>query len=194
VGIQNVGKGYEAGKSFEVANGVSLKLGSGSVNATDTFSAYMVGEPDETGLLSALGLNSLFQGSEPGSYSVRSDLRSNPERLATTTSGLPGESLNFARIASLRDVRVHELGGRTFVEEISDVSASAGLIVQTSGKQSTQLEAYQTRLHTDRDSISGVDMNQEMLEMMQGQRAFQASAKYLQSADQMLDELFSLVR
>ena len=80
------------------------------------------------------------------------------------------------------------------MEEIADVSASAGLVVQSADSQSAQLEAYQARLQTDRDAISGVDINQEMLEMMQSQRAYQAAARYLQTADQMLEELFSLAR
>jgi flagellar hook-associated protein 1 FlgK len=194
IAAQDVGKGYEAGTAFEVGNGVSLSLGAGTVAATDTFSAYMVGQSDETGLLSALGINSLFSGSEPGTYSVRSDLRSNPERMASSASGLPGDAVNVARLAALRDLRFDSMGGRTYVEEIADVSASAGLVVQSADSQSAQLEAYQARLQTDRDAISGVDINQEMLEMMQSQRAYQAAARYLQTADQMLEELFSLAR
>jgi flagellar hook-associated protein FlgK len=42
--------------------------------------------------------------------------------------------------------------------------------------------------------LSGVDINQEMLEMMQAQRSYQAAAKYLSTADQMLDDLFQLAR
>ncbi len=194
IGTREVGKGYEAGTAFEVANGVSLSFSAGTVTAPDTFSAYMIGEADETGLLSALGINSMFTGSEPGTYSVRSDLRSNPERMATSASGLPGDAINISRMAELRDLRIDSLGGRTYVEEIADVSASAGLIVQSADTRSAQLDAYKTRLETDRDAISGVDINQEMLEMMQTQRAFQAASRYLQTADQMLAELFSLAR
>lgn len=194
IATQDVGKGYEARTAFEVGNGVSLSLGAGTVAATDTFSAYMVGQSDETGLLSALGINSLFSGSEPGTYSVRSDLRSNPERMASSASGLPGDAVNVARLAALRDLRFDSMGGRTYVEEIADVSASAGLVVQSADSQSAQLEAYQSRLQTDRDAISGVDINQEMLEMMQSQRAYQAAARFIQTADQMLEELFSLAR
>ncbi len=194
VGLQNIGQGYEAGTKFEIGNGVSLKFGSGTVTAPDTFSLAVNDTPDETGILAALGINSLFEGSEPGLFQVRNDLRQNPERLASSSTGLPGDAVNVAAIARLRDLRFGDLGGRTFVEEMADVTAESGLIVQAADSQSTQHQAFQARLQSDRDAISGVDINQEMLEMMQTQRSYQAAARYLSTADQMLDDLFQLAR
>lgn len=194
IGVQNVGTGYGAGERFEVGDGVFLKLGSGTVVAGDSFTVPMVSNPDETGILSALGINSLFAGSEPGLFTVRNELRQNPERLASSATGLPGDAVNIASMATLRDLRVDTLGGRTFVEELADVTAESGLYVRAAESQSTQLQAFQARLLADRDAISGVDINQEMLEMMQTQRAYQAAAKYLSTADQMLEDLFQLAR
>ena len=97
-------------------------------------------------------------------------------------------------MASLRDLRVSALAARTFVEDLADVTAESGLNVQVADGRSTQLQAFQARLESDRDSISGVDINQEMLEMMQAQRGYQAAARYLSTADQMLEELFQLAR
>ena len=74
------------------------------------------------------------------------------------------------------------------------MTAESGLIVQAADSQSTQHQAFQVRLQSDRDAISGVDINQEMLEMMQTQRSYQAAARYLSTADQMLDDLFQLAR
>ncbi len=189
-----MGTGYGAGERFEVGDGVSLMLGGGTVVAGDSFTVPMVSNPDETGILSALGINSLFAGSEPGLFTVRNELRQNPERLASSATGLPGDAVNIASMATLRDVRVDTLGGRTFVEELADVTAESGLYVRAAESQSTQLQAFQARLQADRDAISGVDINQEMLEMMQTQRAYQAAAKYLSTADQMLEDLFQLAR
>lgn len=194
IALQNVGAGYEAGTAVEVRDGVSLQFGSGTINAADTFSEMLTNNPDETGILSALGINSLFAGSEPGLFMVRDELRRNPERLATSTTGQPGDAVNLASMAKLRDMRLSELSGRTFTEEIADITAESGLIVQAADSRTTQLQNYQARLQTDRDALSGVDINQEMLEMMQSQRAYQAAARFLSTADQMLEELFTLAR
>jgi flagellar hook-associated protein FlgK len=194
IGVQNVGAGYVGGTQFNIRDGVSLKLGNGTVAATDAFSLLVTSEPDETGILSALGINSLFEGSEPGTFQVRSDLRQHPERLSSSGTGQPGDALNVSALAKLRDLRSPGLFGRTFVEELSDVTAMSGLVVQAADSQTTQLQAFQTRLETDRAAISGVDINQEMLQMMEVQRAYQAAARYLSTADQMLDDLFQLAR
>jgi flagellar hook-associated protein FlgK len=194
IGLQNIGAGYEAGAAVEVRDGVSLQFGSGTVAAADTFSLSVTDNPDETGILSALGINSLFAASEPGLFKVREELLRNPERLATSATGRPGDAINLAAIARLRDLRLDELSGRTFTEEIADITAESGLIVQAADSRTTQLENYQTRLQADQAALSGVDINQEMLEMMQSQRAYQAAARFISVADQMLEELFTIAR
>ena len=150
--------------------------------------------PDETGILAALGIGSLFDGSEPGTFGVRSEIIGDPRKLAVSATGLPGDGRNIAAMASLRDIRFNSLGSRTFTEEMADLTAESGLQVQTSDSQNTQLQAFRQRLETDRDAVSGVDINDEMLQMMQTQRAYQAAAKLISTADQMLAELFQLVR
>jgi flagellar hook-associated protein FlgK len=194
IAVRNVGAGYEAGTDIDVRDGISLSFASGSLAATDTFSLKVTGETDEPGLLSALGINSLFQGSEMGSLAVRSDLLQDPRRLAISVTGMPGDALNFAAIAGLRDLRSNALNGRTFVEELADLTAESGLSVVDAENQMTQLQAFSDRLTADRDAVSGVDINEEMLQMMQTQRAYQAAARYLSTTDQMIEELLQLVR
>ena len=194
IALQNIGAGYEARTAVEIRDGVALQFGSGTINAADTFSLTLTNNADETGILSALGINSLFSGSEPGLFRVREELRRNPERLATSATGQPGDAINLASMAKLRDLRLDELSGRTFTEEIADITAESGLIVQAADSRSTQLENYQSRLQADRDALSGVDINEEMLLMMQGQRAYQAAARFLSVADQMLEELFTIAK
>jgi flagellar hook-associated protein FlgK len=194
IALQNIGAGYEAGVAVEIRDGVALQFGSGTINAADTFSLKLTNNADETGILSALGINSLFSGSEPGLFRVREELRRNPERLATSATGQPGDAINLASMAKLRDLRLDGLSGRTFTEEIADITAESGLIVQAADSRSTQLENYQSRLQADRDALSGVDINEEMLLMMQGQRAYQAAARFISVADQMLEELFTIAR
>ena len=194
IALQNIGAGYEAGAAVEIRDGVALQFGSGTINAADTFSRKRTNNADETGILSALGINSLFSGSEPGLFRVREELRRNPERLATSATGQPGDAINLASMAKLRDLRLDGLSGRTFTEEIADITAESGLIVQAADSRSTQLENYQSRLQADRDALSGVDINEEMLLMMQGQRAYQAAARFISVADQMLEELFTIAR
>jgi len=172
----------------DAASGTLSIAGQGS-NSID-----FAGQPDETGILSALGINSLFEGASPGTFKVRDEILQNPGLLATSATGLPGDGTNMAALANLRDLRSNAFSGRTFTEEMADVTAESGVLVQTADSQDTQLQAFRQRMEADRDSVSGVDINEEMLKMMQSQRAYQAAARYITTTDQMLAELFQMAR
>ncbi len=50
------------------------------------------------------------------------------------------------------------------------------------------------QLETERESYSGVDPNQEMLEMLKWQRAYQAATRLIVAAQEMTDELLQAIR
>lgn len=189
-----VGENYVAGTPLLVGKGVSLKLANGTVNAADTFSVSVIANSDETGMLSALGINSMFSGSNPGGFAVREDLLNRPQAVSGSVSGTPGDASNFARIAGLRGQRFTELGSRTFVEEMADLTADSGLAVQAAESQSNQLNLSKERLEADRAAVSGVDINEEMLKMMETQRAYQAAAKFITVIDGTLTDLLQMTR
>ncbi len=60
--------------------------------------------------------------------------------------------------------------------------------------QTDHLSALEEKLLADRDAVSGVDVNEEMLAMMELERGFQAIARYISTLDATLDELFSIAR
>ena len=190
----SVGEGYEVGAALTVRDGVSLQLGSGTVAAADQAVLPVTANPDETGILSALGINSLFLGSTAGDLQVRPDILQSPRSLAGSRTGTPGDALNFARLAAIRDVRFPALSDRNFVEELADMTAATGLDVQAAESRTTQLQEHQQRLEQDRDAASGVDSNEEMLKMLEVERAYQAAARYITTVNDTLDELLRIIR
>jgi len=189
----DVGLGYEPGTALDVGEGVSVSFATGTLNAGDTFSTYVVADPDTAGLLSALGLQTFFDGTRVGSLSVRSDLRADPSLLAVSLSGLPGDGDNAARFAALRDSLVMEQGNLTLEEYLAESASLIGSDVQHDTSSLTFLESVGAQLETDRQSVSGVDPNEEMVKMLQYQRGFQAAARVISSVNDTLDELFTLV-
>ena len=49
-------------------------------------------------------------------------------------------------------------------------------------------------LEAKQQSLSGVDTNEELVKMLQYQKAFQASARVIVTIQEMLDELFNVAR
>ncbi len=194
VAILDVGAGYEAGTPLAVADGVSLEFSPGTVAAADNFSILTTANADTSGILSALGINSLFGGSQPGDYSVRADLVNDPSLLGVSVTGESGDARNIAALAELRDIPSVRLQGRTFVESLADLTAGAGLDVQHARNQQSQLLAFGDRLRQDRDAVSGVDPNEELLMMLEVERAFQAAARFVSVIDETIETLINMAR
>ncbi len=194
VATLQVGEGYEAGTTLPVINGVSLAFEPGTVAAADTFSTLTTANADTSGFLSALGINSLFTGSEPGTFELKAEIVADPSRLAVSLTGQSGDAQNIAALARLRDASNTALQDRTFVESLADLTAGAGLDVQHARNQQNQLIAFGERLRTDRDSVSGVDPNEELLKMLEVERAFQAAARFVSVIDETITELLNMAR
>ncbi|MEQ9408597.1 MAG: flagellar hook-associated protein FlgK [Fuerstiella sp.] len=194
IGTLDVGSGYVPGVPLVLADGLSLQFSTGTVAATDTTSALVTADSDPTGVLSALGLNSFFSGSTVGEFAVRSDLLQRPENMALSSSGQPGDAGNFAALAGLRDLQNDELDDRTFIEELADFTADAGLAAAHAAGNQELLTTYATRLQEQRESVSGVSTEEEFLLMLEVERAFQAAARFISTVDETLTEIMGIIQ
>lgn len=189
----SVGADYTVGEPVSLQNGMYVAFGEGTVVSGDEVGVNAIASADTTGLLSALGVNSLFTGSSLDTFHVRSDIQENPFLFSASLTGEIGDAGNAARMASVRDHRFDSLDGRTFVETMADLTASAGLDVQQLKNDVSRLEAYRSQLQSSRDSASGVDTNEELLELLAAERAFQAAARFVATFDDTMVELLGLV-
>ena len=187
----DIGQGYEAGTSLPDVLGVRLKLTAGTLNAGDTFELDVSADPDTAGLLPALGLNSFFTGDDAGGLRVRSDLLAHPERFALSVSGQPGDGTNLTRLLDLRTQPV--LKGLTFRQSIEAMIGDVGSQTQNAAARQAAYETLGLELERQRQSISGVDPNEELMRLVQYQRGYQLSARFIAAVNQMLDELFQII-
>lgn len=193
VGEMRPGLGYAAGEAVEIADGISLAFGPGTLNAGDTFDMRLISDADETGLLASLGMQTLFVGDDLSSLAVHPDVLDNPAAFAASHAGGPGEGLQLDRFIQLRSATLFSSGLETFEERLSSIVGSSGILVASQQLEIDQRELRLSDLETARDAISGVDPNEELLQMLQFQRAFQAASKFITSMDESLDELMRLV-
>lgn len=147
--------------------------------------------PDSAGLLSSLGLNSLFIGGDASTIKVSADLLANADRLATSGSGQPGDSLNLQKFVALRDATLmpnsSTLSG-DFLQTLADIGAD----VQGLTERHDTNQALFDRLEQQRQSISGVDSNEEMVNLLKYQRMFQIASKYINVLNDSYNELLSI--
>jgi flagellar hook-associated protein 1 len=192
LGSWNIGQGYEPGASLPALNGVHVGLDPGTLNNGDSFSTRVVGNADSANLLGALGMNTFFEGGI-GTLKVRGDLIHDPARMSASRSGLPADGANLLRLTDLRDQNLLGGGTVTLREYYANLSAQIGADVQDLDQRQLAAESLGRNLETERQSISGVNPDEELLRLVQFQRAYQMSARFLAVVDETLDELLRLV-
>ncbi len=189
----NIGNGYEAGTEIDLGDGIQLSLGRGTVAAGDQFTTRLTAEPDQTGFLAALGLNSFFSGVGASSIEIDSDIIKHPGRLAAGWSGDSADTHNLFRLTALEDSSEMP-GNLTFSEYVNEINNEIGIQINTDSALSSSLHALQVRIEQERDSYSGVDLNEEMVYLQQFQKSYEAAVRVIQAADDVLNELFTILR
>lgn len=154
-------------------------------------SGAAVADSDTAGLLSGLGINGLFTGTNAASIAVRSDILADPRLLAASRTGLPGDGTNLERMAAVRDQQV--LAGRTLAADYAELAAGVGADVQILGEQQTTQDGVMLSLFGQEQSVIGVDMNEEMLHLLGFQRMIEGASKYMATVNEALDAVIAIL-
>lgn len=133
-----------------------------------------------------------FDSYENGKLSVSDRIIADPRRIAVSGDGTNGNSDIANKIADL--VNAKKIDGATFEESyISLVSLIANeKTTQENIQESSSLAIQQ--METIKSSTSGVSIDEEMTNMIRYQRSYDASAKLIKAADEILQTLLSMVQ
>lgn len=109
---------------------------------------------------------------------------------------LPGDNAVARTIAQLSSKNTIPSGtpSATFNDYYSSLVSKVGLDVQSGKSTVAQGEAFGKQLSALRDSYSGVSLDEELTNLIKYQRSYQASAKLISTATDMLDTAIGLVR
>lgn len=151
-----------------------------------------VANPDSAGLLAALGVNGLFAGTNAVGIAVRPEIVADPNLLAASLTGQPGDATNLERFAAIRDLAV--IGGRTLAGEFADQAAAVGTDVKALGDRQTAQAGLMQSLSGQEQSVTGVDMNEELVHLLDFQRMVSGASKYLGVVNSALDEIMNIIK
>jgi flagellar hook-associated protein 1 FlgK len=121
---------------------------------------------------------------------------SDPDHIAAASSEetLPGDNTNAIRLAALQHQAVFSLREETFDDFYAGLTAEIGTAVQEVDRNLSVQEGVQEKLASLREEVSGVSLDEEMTRLIQFQRAYQASARLVTTADELLETVIGLKR
>jgi len=113
-----------------------------------------------------------------------------PALLATGTSALNGDNSLCLEISGLRNTE--SIDSSTFGEEYSRIASEAGLLISSNEDKLLSSLTTLNEVLEDRDEVSGVSTDEEMLLLIQYQTGYEAAANYLTVVKEMLDTLLAI--
>jgi flagellar hook-associated protein 1 len=191
VSTLGIGQGYSPGSTLTV-NGVNVALQAGTVNAGDTFGVKAIANPDTSGILASLGINSFFTGSGAAGLTVNADLLANPGDFAASGTGDPGDGSVLAKLVASQNQT--DAGGNSLSQTVANLNGDVADQIQSLTLQQTDQAALSTQLTNQQQTISGVDPNAELVNMLSFQRAFQMSAQFVSTVNSTMDSLLAILQ
>lgn len=154
---------------------------------------------DTSGLLAAMGINTFFEGYNAGNLAINSLVQADVGRIAAgrlldTGEQAVGDNQNALDLADLKDLEAMAGATQTFNESVISFASSLGSTIANTEDGQVFAAAANTQLQNMRDQVSAVNLDEEMIKMIQYQRAYQSAAKMISVADEMLQTLLNTKR
>jgi flagellar hook-associated protein 1 len=165
---------------------------------------------DNSNMLAALGVNTFFEGASAGTMKLNPTL-SDKDYIAAATieaagSYATGDNTNALAITDLQytanqisqwtcdrvNGNTQSTVTATFEHYYHGLVGAMGIVSSSISRSREFNEVMVNELRQIRDSISAVSLDEEMTNLMEFQHAYEAAAKLITVADEMLDELLSV--
>jgi flagellar hook-associated protein 1 FlgK len=157
---------------------------------------------DTTGLLAGLGINTFFSGTDASSIAVNASVAGDTSRLCAghvnangeVTSGDNTTALALAGLAksSLAFANAGGTVSNTLSGYLNTLVSKVGADASSASTSATYASTLASDLETQRESASGVNLDEELTRLMQYQQNYQAAAKLIQTASDMFDVILNL--
>lgn len=174
------------GVSATITPDRKLKLVADSSDAEFSFG------PDSSGALASLGINTFFSGAGAIDVKIRSEVKGNPSLVAASQGGIGKDTRTAELLAGLYERKLESRDGASLADGYQRLLAD---VTQQSANVTAVADGFRTfkfTLEGQKLGQSGVNVDEEAVNMMQYQHAFQANAKLIQTISELLDLLVSI--
>jgi len=129
----------------------------------------------------------------PESYFFDTD-KTIAAEIRLTDNPLPSTSNALARAAlALETEPLDALNGLSLTQHLTQLSQNVGLAVESASAQSLLQESMAQQLNAQRQEVSGVSLDEEMVELIKHQQLYQAAAKVIRQTAEMIQTAIDMV-
>lgn len=121
---------------------------------------------------------------------------SDPSKLAlsSTRAGVPGNNQNGLSLGALQSKAITSLDNTTLLDSYRKTTADLGVTSQIAKQRLDTEEIRQEQLQSFHAQVSGVSLDEELVNLLKYQRAFEAASRMIVAADEMMSTLIALKR
>jgi flagellar hook-associated protein 1 FlgK len=193
--LLDVGPGYIPGEPIDVAHSVQMAFNLSAISATDgnAFHMSVIADSDSSDLLPALGLNTLFTGSDATDIEVRAALENDPDLLATSSSGTTSDAGAVLALIATTQSGAAGLDDRSFSESFAEMVGSLGSEIDSTRNAHESESLVHESLVARQAQVSGVNTDEELAKMITAQQAYSAAGQFIRVISDLNAVLMSLI-
>lgn len=132
-----------------------------------------------------------FTGTRASDIAVSGNIIADPNTISIAASSIypPGDGSNALQIANLKSATV--VNGLTIDNYYNSLLTDLGMVVERTGTLSDTQGLILEQIQRQKEEVSGVNMDEEMANLVQYQRSYSAAARLMNVMDEILDRVIN---
>ncbi len=145
---------------------------------------YSLTDPPETGI-------NFFSKYENGHLQINKDLLSDVNLIAASSDGTTGDNQIAKAIANIQSKKMSN--GLTISDSYSNLVSTIGYEKVLQDQNAESFDLVISQLQEQKSNYSGVSLDEELTDVLKFQKSYNATAKIISIADEMLQTLINMV-
>ncbi len=131
-----------------------------------------------------------FSGTGVLDFNVNSEIDNNLNLIAAAaTPNKPGDNLNVSEILNLRDLRILDSNSSTSDEFYNNMIIKIGVEAQQCVREGKNSDLLINKINLRKESVSGVSLDEELVNMLKFQHSYNAAAKVISTMDSLFETI-----
>jgi flagellar hook-associated protein 1 FlgK len=161
--------------------------------AADSGAVEITFSQDSSGTLAALGINNFYNGTDARDIALNSTIQGDPSLLAAAKNGEPADNQTARLIAGLETNAITALKGMSLKDTYQGMVNNVGTAAAAAKTEAEAAATVKETLESQREALSGVSLDEEAINLMKQQRAFQGAARLVAAVDELMKTVIAMV-